>query len=398
MQRYNLRKPVRRKSKSLRRLAGLLFVFIVAALAWRGLRALERGVVRDTTRTVGLLPNVPPHTLPALKTRATGADSGSADRVLTELHVASVTTPPLSGAPPGGPAPGFSDPAPFPRPVQNVFEAQLALARLGISPGSLDGTAGSRTRQALLAFQQRENLPATGDLDASTRGRLLLTVPPLTNFIVAADDLARLRPLGKGWLEKSQQDRLDYETILELAAEKAQSHWRLIRQLNPAVDWTNLVAGTSLTIPNAGLPPVREKAALARIRLEERTLQVFGEGANLLAHFPCSIAAFAEKRPAGELHVVTIALDPNYTFDPDNFPESAEARQLNRKLILPPGPNNPVGTVWVGLDKPGYGIHGTPRPEQVGRAESHGCFRLANWNAEFFSRLVWVGMPVRVEP
>ncbi len=100
----------------------------------------------------------------------------------------------------------------------------------------------------------------------------------------------------------------------------------------------------------------------------------------------------------GELHVATVALNPNYTFDPENFPESTEARQLNRKLILPPGPNNPVGTVWIGLDKPGYGIHGTPRPEQVGRAESHGCFRLANWNAEYFSQLVWVGMPVFVEP
>jgi len=71
---------------------------------------------------------------------------------------------------------------------------------------------------------------------------------------------------------------------------------------------------------------------------------------------------------------------------------------LNRKLIVPPGPNNPVGTVWIGLDKPGYGIHGTPRPEQVGRAESHGCFRLANWNAEYFSQLAWVGMPVYVDP
>ena len=92
------------------------------------------------------------------------------------------------------------------------------------------------------------------------------------------------------------------------------------------------------------------------------------------------------------------ALNPNYVFDPDNFPESAEARELNRKLIVPPGPNNPVGTVWIGLDKPGYGIHGTPHPEQVGRTESHGCFRLANWNAEFLLRLVNVGTTVLVEP
>jgi lipoprotein-anchoring transpeptidase ErfK/SrfK len=283
------------------------------------------------------------------------------------------------------------------RPAQSVFEVQLALARLGISPGSLDGLFGPKTRLALLAFQQKENLPP-GALDASTKSRLLLDAPPFTNYTVTSEDLARLRPLGKTWLEKSQQDRLDYETILELVAEKSESHPRLIQLLNPSVDWTNLLAGTLVTLPNVEPATVRGKAAFARIHLESRTLQVLDEGTNLLAHFPCSIAAFAEKRPVGELHVATVALNPNYTFDPENFPESAEAREINRKLVLAPGPNNPVGTVWIGLDKPGYGIHGTPRPEQVGRAESHGCFRLANWNAEFFARMVRVGMPVVVEP
>jgi hypothetical protein len=286
----------------------------------------------------------------------------------------------------------------IPRPAQSVFEVQLALARIGISPGSLDGVAGPKTRLALIAFQHKEDLPVTGALDPSTKSRMLIATSPFTNYTVTADDLARLRPLGNSWLEKSQQDRLDYETLLELIAEKAQSHPHLIRQLNPSLNWTNVEAGTFVTLPNVERPPVREKAALARIHLEERILQVFGDGANLLAHFPCSIAAFAEKRPGGELHVAAVARNPNYTFDPENFPESAEARELNRKLVLPPGPNNPVGTVWIGLDKPGYGIHGTPRPEQVGRAESHGCFRLANWNAEFFAHLVWVGMPVFVEP
>ena len=286
----------------------------------------------------------------------------------------------------------------LPRPAQNVFEVQLALARIGVSPGSLDGVAGPKTRLALIAFQRKEDLPGTGALDPVTKSRLLLATPPFTNYTVTAEDLARLRTVGKSWLEKSQQDRLDYETILELVAEKAQSHPQLIRQLNPPIDWTNVARGTVITIPNVERPTAREKAALARIHLEARTLQVFGESTNLLAHFPCSIAAFAEKRPVGELHVAAVASNPNYTFDPDNFPESAEARELNRKLVLPPGPNNPVGTVWIGLDKPGYGIHGTPRPEQVGRAESHGCFRLANWNAEFFAHLVWVGLPVFVEP
>ena len=94
--------------------------------------------------------------------------------------------------------------------------------------------------------------------------------------------------------------------------------------------------------------------------------------------------------------VVTVP-NPDYTWDPAVFPESPEARTVGRKLRLPPGPNNPVGVAWIGLNRAGYGIHGTPKPEEVGRTESHGCFRLANWNAELLRRMAWPGLPVRVE-
>ena len=104
----------------------------------------------------------------------------------------------------------------------------------------------------------------------------------------------------------------------------------------------------------------------------------------MLAHFPCSIAAKVEKRPVGELHVAVVAApNPNYTFDPAIFTDSPEAQAIGHKLVLPPGPKNQVGVEWIGLDKPGYGMHGTPNPEQIGRSESHGCFRLANWDAEY---------------
>ena len=285
-------------------------------------------------------------------------------------------------------------PSDFPRPVLDVLEAQIALARRGISSGSIDAEIGSQTRAAISVFQQIENLPLTGKLDSDTRERLTLEASILTSYIVTTNDLARLQPLGKTWLEKSQQSALDYETELELVAEKSHSHPLLIQKLNPNVSWTNISAGTILKIPDMNYPEATDKAAFVIIHLSERFLEAFDGNTNLLAHFPCSIAARFDKRPVGELHVVVVAPNPNYTFDPELFPESGETQ----KLVLPPGPNNPVGVAWIGLDKTGYGIHGTPAPEQIGRTESHGCFRLANWDAEYLLKLAWIGMPVEVEP
>jgi lipoprotein-anchoring transpeptidase ErfK/SrfK len=282
--------------------------------------------------------------------------------------------------------------------VRDLLEAQVALARLGISPGSIDGLQGAQTRAALRAFQRREGLRPTGDLDVPTRARLTLSGPALGTDVVSTDDLTRLKPLGKTWLARSEQDRLEYDTALELVAERNRAHPRFLQRLNPGVNWTNLSAGTLLTVPAVGRPPTATKAAFVRIELGARVLQAFDERTNLLAHFPCSIAQRVDKRPVGELHVAVVAPGPNYRFDPAIFPESEEARQIGRKLMIPPGPNNPVGTVWLGLDRPGYGIPGTPRPEDVGRTESHGCFRLANWNAEHLLELAWIGMPVVVEP
>jgi lipoprotein-anchoring transpeptidase ErfK/SrfK len=286
---------------------------------------------------------------------------------------------------------------------ERILRAQIGMVRQGISSGSLDGVNGSQTRAAIRAFQQKMNLPASGALDNTTFEALTgaatntAELPPIySEYSVTEADLASLQPVGETWLAKSKQTRLDYENILELVSEKSQSLPNLIRALNPAINWTNVTPGTAIKVPAVEFPsPTR--AAYVKVHLADRYMEAFDANDNLLAHFPCSIGQKMEQRPAGELHVVVIAFNPNYTFDPEVFPESAEGRELGRKLILPPGPNNPVGLCWIGLDKPGYGMHGTPRPEQVGRTESHGCFRLANWNAQFLAKMAWVGMPVMVE-
>jgi len=279
-----------------------------------------------------------------------------------------------------------------------ILETQVALDRIGISPGSIDGVPGSQTRAAIRAFQLREGLPITGELDTNTRVRTTLISPPLTTYRIDTNDIVRLLPLASTWLGKSEQARLDYETMLECVAERCHAHPNLVRKLNPTVDWMTVLPGVELIAPAVTREPPRFKAAFLRIRLGERTLQAFDATNRLLAHFPCSIAARMEKRPVGELRVTVLVPNPDYMFNPENFPESTEAQELGRKLHINPGPNNPVGTAWIGLNLSGYGIHGTPRPEDVGRTESHGCFRLANWNAEYLLQLVAVGTPVRIEP
>lgn len=286
----------------------------------------------------------------------------------------------------------------YPRPIETWIEAQIALARLGFSSGSIDGVPGDQSASALRAFQQSLGLPETGQLNDESRAALQLDRPPLTQIVLAQADLASLQPLAKTWLGKSQQTALAHETALELLAERTHASPRFIQTLNPAVDWATLTAATPLTVPDVTRAPILTQAARIEIRLAARLLQARDASGKVLAHFPVSIARDVEKRPVGELHVTIVIADPDYTFNPATFPESAEAQELGRKLVLPPGPNNPVGVAWIGLDRPGYGLHGTPTPEQVGRTESHGCFRLANWDARSLLDLAWVGLPVTVVP
>jgi hypothetical protein len=283
------------------------------------------------------------------------------------------------------------------RNVQNTLDAQIALARKGISAGPVDGAAGENLKRALLAYQIQNGLPVSGELDSETKAALLVEEPLFIQYAVSEDDLKRLVRVPETWLGKSKVERLDYETILELVAEKGRASQTFIRKINPQINWTNVTAGTLVKIPRIDPPPA-PRAAFARVHLYSKTLSVFGRNTNLIAHFPCSIAANKEKRPVGQLFVEKAAANPTYLFNPEIFTESAEAKRIGRKLTIPPGPNNPVGTAWIGLSRSGYGIHGTPKPEQVGRTESHGCFRLANWNAEHLLQMAWAGMPVYVEP
>ncbi len=281
-------------------------------------------------------------------------------------------------------------------PVSSTLELQVELHRRGFSCGSIDGVAGVQTAAALSAFQRGAGIAETGVLDAATRELLPMSAPALGNYTFTAIELAGLHPAPKTWLEKSQMPALGYTSALELAAERFHSHPNFIRKLNPGINWDAVLPGTKIVVPAAENVVVSGTAVQIVITLETHELEVFDTLGRVIAHFPVSIARMVEKRPVGSLHVTVVIPNPDYTFDPALFPESEEGRTLGHKLVVPPGPNNPVGVAWIGLDRTGYGIHGTPDPENVGRTESHGCFRLANWDVLTLVGLVSVGMPVSV--
>ncbi len=371
-----------------------LALFAAAALVmwlwWQGGQDLE-DVVQDTPPAVAEAAPVPrPEPLPP-------APLAETERVIPPPPLAAET--PALGAtvapvlPPREPTV-----PPMPASFSDVLALQIGLARRGLSPGSIDGVMGGQTRLAVRAFQQVERLPSTGYPDAETLRRLAPEPPLFATHVVTEEELRRLMPVPATWLGRSQAPRLDYETILELVAERAAASPTAVRRLNPGLVWEAVRPGTVVTVPDARLPAPRGRAAVIRISLGDKTLQAWDASSNLLFHAPCSIARKVEKRPVGRLSVTRFALGPEYLFNPELYPDTPEARTLGRKLTIPPGPNNPVGSAWISLDRPGYGIHGTPHPEQVGRTESLGCFRLANWNAEHLVKLVWPGLPVLVEP
>ena len=230
---------------------GFYWVLVVLGLAFLG------WVWWQTSTSPAPLPTNPPQ--PAPRPQVTNRPTAKPSAGLTNLVAKPV--PPVTNALPATVATKTNAPKSETisavRRAQNVLEAQLALARQGISSGSLDGVAGPQTRAALRAFQQREHLPVTGDLDGETKARISLTAPAYTSYTITSNDLARLQPLSATWLGKSQQTALDYETILELVSEKSRAHPNFIRRLNPGTDWINVVAGTTVQVPNAISPVAR---------------------------------------------------------------------------------------------------------------------------------------------
>jgi len=327
--------------------------------------------------------------------------------------------------------------------VRPIMQAQVMLDRLGFSSGVIDGEMGMSTANALKGFQQARGLPETGKLDDATMQALAANDIPATRVVTIPEEFAigRFEKIPANPAEQAKMQRLGYESLDEKLAERFHTTIETLKMLNPGgkpaapgvetppttsispkpVDSqsavpvngatpgpdSNFHAGQQIRVPNIGSDFIDANADIDRtwrdtlrnlgvgseqphadrivVDKSEGTLKAFGKDDKLIAAFTVTTGSSHDPLPIGDWKVLGVAHNPPFFYDPDLFWDVPDNHADHE---LPPGPNGPVGVVWIDLSKEHYGIHGTPHPETIGRAQSHGCVRLTNWDAARLAQMV----------
>ena len=319
--------------------------------------------------------------------------------------------PPPAQQPPPQPPPAQQVPAPPPAAVlspaqHGALSVQVALDRAGFSPGALDGSMGGNTKRALDAYKKANN---GGDPPPAE---------PLTRYrITDADAMGPFEPNIPGDLvEQAKLQTLSYRNVHEAMAERFHTTPAMLQRLNPAA---RFAPGEEITVPNVHpmlVPTVAPKQE-TKATPEERKAQaaaadeaakakpdvtvmvsktsgamtVTDAGGKVVFYAPVTTGSEKDPLPIGKWKVNGVSVLPPFRYNPELF---WDADPTHTKAMIPPGPNNPVGLVWIDISKEHYGLHGTPEPTTIGRTQSHGCVRLTNWDALRLSGLVKPGTPV----
>lgn len=275
-----------------------------------------------------------------------------------------------------------------------LLRAQVLLERARFSPGEIDGGAGSNTSRAIAGFQRARELEASGELDEATWEALARDgAPALVTHTLTEDDVAGpfQEDIPEDTMEKAKLDALGYTSVEESLAEQFHVSPALLARLNPGKE---LKAGTALVVPNVADLPALAPAAQVVVDKSDSVLRLQDEAGKVYAQFPASTGSEHDPLPIGEWKVEAVATDPTYHYNPDLF---WDADPSHAEASLPAGPNSPVGTVWIDLSKPHYGIHGTPEPAEIGKTQSYGCIRLTNWSADAVAGAVKAGTRVLLQ-
>ncbi|MDI1252204.1 L,D-transpeptidase [Thermomonas sp.] len=278
--------------------------------------------------------------------------------------------------------------------VTPELRAQILLERAWFSPGEIDGKWGSKSRMALAGFQQAHGLEMTETPDEASLAALDVDAAQvLVSYTISEADVAGpFLPTPAGPQAKSKMKSLPYQSAAEALGEKFHASPALLRALNPGVPLD--VAGGILKMPNVqDLAPLAVAAKVV-IDKSDSVLRLLDADGKAYAEFPITSGSSEFPLPIGEWKIESINPDPWYSYDPKLI---VGANKNDPKALLPPGPNGPVGTMWMALSKPHYGIHGTPEPGLIGRTQSSGCVRLTNWSANAVSKAVSVGMTVSMQ-
>jgi lipoprotein-anchoring transpeptidase ErfK/SrfK len=302
-----------------------------------------------------------------------------------------------------------------PRPI---MQAQVVLERLGFSSGVIDGREGRFFAAAVRGFQDANDLDETGEIDAATRAALARWERvPSTREVLIGEDFARgpFTAIPRDPQAQARLSALSYADLMEKLAERFHTTPETIQALNPA--GLELKAGARVIVPNVGNDRIDPGAANERnwlgtlaslgvaseqpraasiiVDKSESVLKAYDEEGKLIAQFPATMGSEHDPLPLGEWRIRGSALNPDFHYNPALF---WDADSDDRRALLPPGPNSPVGVVWIDLSRPHYGIHGTPEPRTIGRTESHGCIRLTNWDAARLAQMVRPGVTATFRP
>jgi lipoprotein-anchoring transpeptidase ErfK/SrfK len=310
-------------------------------------------------------------------------------RLLLPLFALFPSAVPLYAQPP---VPEQAAPVLQPAPA-DVLAVQVRLDRLGFSTGEIDGRLGRNTNEALSAFQRAHDLAATGSLDPATEAALTSRAaePVLVPYTITAEDVAGpfVPEIPTDLMAQASLPALGYRTVLEMIGERFHVSPRLLQRLNPAATFAS--PGEVISVPNVGEPaavPAVSTAsqddswdashAVITVSRRAGVLTVRDASGALVFHAPVTVGSQYDPLPLGRWAVTSVTRNPLFNYNPDLF---WDADPSHAKARLPAGPNNPVGLVWIALDKEHYGLHGTPEPGRIGHSESHGCVRLTNWDA-----------------
>ena len=273
-----------------------------------------------------------------------------------------------------------------------VLRAQILLDRAHFSCGEVDGEFGTNLQKTVNAYQQDRNLPVTGIMDAATWTALNAdTAPALAPARIVAEDLqGPFVKIPARVADQASLPALGYTSLLEDLSERFHSSPQILKALNPGFDFNSekeIVVPNTLTMPPAG------PAAKVVVSKSESSVRAVDANGKLLAFYVATIGSAHDPLPIGDWKIQGVGRNPDFHYNPELF---WDAKGSDVKATIKPGPNNPVGPVWIDLSKDHYGIHGTPEPSTVGHAMSHGCIRLTNWDALELAGLVKPNTPAEL--